>query len=343
MIDVNQLLAPASEASPCGPDLEDDEISASDQEAIVQQRALYNLDALYSEARRAPAEEAPWSAVLDHAVDLLGSNKHLRVAVYLCEASLRQGQLRGLSQSLEVIRRMCETYWSDLHPLAASASGKQARVNILSGLGGSGFLAALRNMPVADGASGATLREFELMVEAGGDENTAAREFARSALGGQSTEALEGSLQLVNEVADHVGWISAQVDREYSPDDEVDCGDFLSEVDGQLIKKIESIRRILSCGLGLLAPEGATGPLPDDGSGTPAPARTGALSKDRIRQMLDQIIEYYQRNEPSSPVPLLLLRAKRSMDLGFIDLLSDTAGEDAVRKAQVILGVGKED
>ena len=59
--------------------------------------------------------------------------------------------------------------------------------------------------------------------------------------------------------------------------------------------------------------------------------------------MLDQIIDYYRDHEPSSPVPLLLLRAKRLMDLSFLDLVNDTVGDDAVRKAQQILGTGKKD
>jgi type VI secretion system protein ImpA len=38
---------------------------------------------------------------------------------------------------------------------------------------------------------------------------------------------------------------------------------------------------------------------------------------------LDRLCDYYARYEPSSPVPLLLKRARRLVDGSFIDILSD--------------------
>jgi type VI secretion system protein ImpA len=345
MIDVIQLLAPVSGASPCGPDLEDDAIPADQPTARGQQAALYNLDALYSEARRADSDDAVWAAVLNQAVELLGFNKHLRVAVYLCDAAMRRQQLGGLAQSLAVVRGICETWWDDVHPLASTPGGKQSRVNLLSGLGGNSFLAALRNMPFVDRLSVATLKNYESTAAGSANEDAAARDFARSVLTGQSKEHLDESLRLVEEAADHVRWISARIDSEYSPDADVDCGEFLSGVDGKLIQKIESIRRILLHATGASPAALASAAAPVAGT-SPSPAQvadTEGFSKSRIRPMLDQIIAYYREHEPSSPVPLLLLRAKRMMDLSFIDLVNDTAGDEAVRKAQQILGTGKEE
>ena len=41
--------------------------------------------------------------------------------------------------------------------------------------------------------------------------------------------------------------------------------------------------------------------------------------------MLDKICDYYQENEPSSPVPLLLKRAKRVATMTFLELLRELA------------------
>lgn len=343
MIDIQSLLQPVSGASPCGPDLEDDGISARDPAGRIQQAALFNLDALYSEARRTDAEDAIWTQVLNQATDFLKFNKHLRVAVYLCDAAMRRQHLRGLAQSLELIRKICETWWDELHPLADTPGGKQARVNLLSGLGGNSFLAALRNMPFVERSPDALLKTYESTAAGSANDDTAAREFARTVLGGHPKEPLDEALQWIEAAADHVRWIAARIDLEYSPDSDVDCGEFLSGVDGKLIQKIEAIRRILRHATG--SPPAATPAGPEPAAGTPlvAGADPGGFSKNRIRPMLDQIIDYYRKNEPSSPVPMLLLRAKRLMDLGFIDLLQDTAGDDAVKKAQQILGTGQED
>ena len=58
MIDLQQLLSPVPGSFACGADLEDDAVAATDPAVIAQQAALFQLDALYSEARRADAEDA---------------------------------------------------------------------------------------------------------------------------------------------------------------------------------------------------------------------------------------------------------------------------------------------
>ncbi|WP_367871340.1 ImpA family type VI secretion system protein [Luteolibacter sp. Populi] len=340
MIEVIELLAPVATAPPCGPDLEDDAVSPANPGMMAQQAALYNLDALYSEVRRADAEDPAWQALLAASTELLRGNKHLRAAVYLCDAAMRRQRAQGLAQSLELVRKICETYWDDFHPLPTTPGGKQARVNILSGLAGNGFLAALRNMSFVPGVSEATLKAYE--TNAGADEDASTRAFAKATLGATSKETLDEALALATQSLEHVQWIVAKIDTSYAPDNDVDCGEFLSGVEGKLVKQLGVMRRILSHATGspVEAAAGAEGGVAV--AGTAPVAGSGGFSKASIRPMLDQIIDYYQQNEPSSPVPLLLLRAKRLMDLSFIDLINDTAGEDAVRKAQQILGVGKE-
>ncbi len=41
--------------------------------------------------------------------------------------------------------------------------------------------------------------------------------------------------------------------------------------------------------------------------------------------MLDKICKYYAQNEPASPVPLLLERAKRLVPKNFFEVLEDLA------------------
>jgi type VI secretion system protein ImpA len=57
---------------------------------------------------------------------------------------------------------------------------------------------------------------------------------------------------------------------------------------------------------------------------------------------LDKIIDYYRANEPSSPVPLLLQRAKRLVSVGFIDILRDIA-PDALAQAEMVTGASVEE
>ena len=52
--------------------------------------------------------------------------------------------------------------------------------------------------------------------------------------------------------------------------------------------------------------------------------------------------EYFQRQEPNSPIPLLINRALRFSEMNFIDLLEDIV-PDALSQGKKILGVRESD
>jgi type VI secretion system protein ImpA len=51
---------------------------------------------------------------------------------------------------------------------------------------------------------------------------------------------------------------------------------------------------------------------------------------------------YYDRNEPSSPVPMLLQRAKRLISKDFLDIMRDLTPE-GVAQAELLGGITHED
>jgi type VI secretion system protein ImpA len=69
-----------------------------------------------------------------------------------------------------------------------------------------------------------------------------------------------------------------------------------------------------------------------------APSISGEVTnRDDVVRLLDRICAYYEKYEPSSPIPLLLTRAKRLISKDFIDVLRDIA-PDAVAQAEAIRG-----
>lgn len=48
-------------------------------------------------------------------------------------------------------------------------------------------------------------------------------------------------------------------------------------------------------------------------------------SRDDVLRTLDRLLLYYERVEPSSPVPVLLERAKRLVPMRFVDIIKDMA------------------
>jgi type VI secretion system protein ImpA len=91
-------------------------------------------------------------------------------------------------------------------------------------------------------------------------------------------------------------------------------------------------------------------PLPSVSSGDatvvhPEPqvqeAVPGAItSREDVVRLLDRMCEYYERNEPSSPVPLLLKRCKRLVSANFLDIVRDVA-PNAVDQVETLCGQQK--
>jgi type VI secretion system protein ImpA len=74
----------------------------------------------------------------------------------------------------------------------------------------------------------------------------------------------------------------------------------------------------------------------------PAQGITGVVrNRDDVVLLLDKIIGYYERNEPSSPLPLLLQRCRTLAALSFLDIVKDMAPA-ALQQVELIGGIVKE-
>jgi type VI secretion system protein ImpA len=71
--------------------------------------------------------------------------------------------------------------------------------------------------------------------------------------------------------------------------------------------------------------------------GVTAASLTAVATRADAMRLLDLVLDYYRRYEPSSPLPLLLERARRLADKNFIDILRDLA-PDSVTQAQLVTG-----
>ena len=99
-----------------------------------------------------------------------------------------------------------------------------------------------------------------------------------------------------------------------------------------LLRSAEKIivARLLRRGVGV---EGAAGEVGADGvvagpggAVGAGPSMTGEInSRDDVLRVLDKICSYYERVEPSSPIPILLRRSKRLVSASFLDIVRDIA------------------
>ena len=64
---------------------------------------------------------------------------------------------------------------------------------------------------------------------------------------------------------------------------------------------------------------------------------TAPTNRADALRLLELVIEFYERHEPSSPLPLLIARARRLAEMGFMDILRDMA-PDGVSQAEQVAG-----
>lgn len=71
----------------------------------------------------------------------------------------------------------------------------------------------------------------------------------------------------------------------------------------------------------------STGGAPETQSGgtdpIDQPRSRGIAGPDDVVLRIDEICEYYERNEPSSPLPILLKRARRLVGKNFVEIMQD--------------------
>ena len=73
--------------------------------------------------------------------------------------------------------------------------------------------------------------------------------------------------------------------------------------------------------------------------GMAAGGGSGAVSNQQdVKNALDRIIAYYARSEPSSPVPMLLERAKRMVGADFLTIIKEMA-PDGIQNVHLIGGI----
>jgi len=94
-------------------------------------------------------------------------------------------------------------------------------------------------------------------------------------------------------------------------------------------------------------------PAPEGGADAQGPAETASqkappaprglsgdiLTREDVLKALDKICEYYARQEPASPVPLLAQRCKKLVTMSFFEILADVA-PDGIKQAQLVVGKG---
>lgn len=127
VIDLELLLQPISDDEPAGSDQ-----SASPQYLQITEAMREDDPAIQREAWE-EVRTADWSKVQQLCEDILETkSKDLQVAVWLCEALLRNHGLEGFNDGLQLLGALCAQYWEQLHPQLEEPNMLYRRTNVLT-------------------------------------------------------------------------------------------------------------------------------------------------------------------------------------------------------------------
>ena len=323
-----ELLQPITADQPCGENLEDTALLAS-------------FDAFRVFGKPTPLDPAPeWGEIRARALEALGKSKDIRLLAYLGTAMLRTDGLTAFNETLSVASQWLQTYWAGTYPLIdEDAILRRNALNYFADP--MAVIDGLRRLPLVASRQHGTfsLRDIDLATgviqpvdgEERPDERNIDAAFGEMPLERlqQMQAAVAGGLESLKSIATIM---SSEGGPEAQPDFDGLTG-HLTRIDRVLRTKLAA--RVAAAGGEALGEAGGNGPVVVAGA-------VGAIRsrQDAIRA-LDAVAEFFKANEPSSPVPLLIERAKRLVSKNFLEVLADIA-PDALGQARSAAGVQEE-
>jgi type VI secretion system protein ImpA len=277
-----------------------------------------------------------WEEIRDLSLETLNKCRDLRVLAHLGAALVRTDGLQSFVGTLSLASSWLTTFWANVYPVVdeGDALSRQNALNCFADR--VAIIDGLRREPLVSSRKHGrfSLRDLEILAgslqpggaEARPDEAQVGEAFAEmpfADLKALQQSAVSGlaSLRAIDETM-----------REHAGSEAAPAFESLAA----LLQKMDASLQVRLA----LHPEGAahgeTGEASGEG-GVMVAVGSIRSRQDAVRA-LEAVAEFFQRNEPSSPVPLLVDRAKRLVAKDFLEVLADVAPE-ALASARAAGGI----
>ncbi len=331
------LHEPLSSEAPCGIDLEDTQLLAS-------------FDAFRVFGRDTPlSPEVDWSEIRQQALAALGQSRDLRLLAYLAAATLRLEGIQPFCAVLVVADHWLAERWELVFPRVADDA--LLRKNALSCFADPmAVVAPLRRAALATHRQfgGVTLRDIDQSTGQSDspDADPSALDPGRieavlAATAAGELESLVAALAQATQSLDNiVGNMQQHAGPQATPDFIVLAKPLLRM--RKLLAEHVAARLGTNSKVPVTRTQGASASATEDSMSDPevfSGTENGKIQsrQDAIRA-IDEVVLFFRRHEPSSPVPLLLERARRLVSKGFLEVLQDIA-PDGLAQARLIGGI----
>ena len=342
-LDAGDLLAEIDPASPAGPNLEFDadfgELERNAQGKPEQQVG----DTLI------PAEDPDWKLVAAQAASLLDRTHDLRVLAILAVAKLHLTGISAYASVTTTIRYLLEQRWEAVHPQLDPEDDLDPtlRANALLRLGEPvRVVRMLRDLPLvasmrAGSVSWRDIAVFNGTIEPEGTRPKLTEAMIRAAFSETDPARVAATRDAIVTSLANIRAIPSAFDAHAGAGTGPDFTD--------LIKLLSDMQRFVDRYADIAKPEAevpadevvqATDDMidhPPRTSGVTAASLGPITTRGDAILLMDLVRAYYERYEPSSPLPFLIDRARRLAEKDFMEILRDLA-PDGLSQAQHIAG-----
>lgn len=341
------LLEPVSADEPCGKNIEDADPmgwAAFDAYELFGQSTLEpqkNEDGTEIKRRHRPPE---WRDIKNQSLDALKTTRDLRLLGYLASALIRTDGLSAFFKTLGVASHWIEQYWAQVYPQLDEDGDPLFRKNALNGLADPvAVVDGVRRAPLVSSRQHGifSLRDLDLAAGqvSGTMDGAPQQSQIDAAFEAMPIEELQALADSTTQALASLASVDAAMRRETG----VNGAPNFDPLTAQLKKMEAALTAQLEKHPGAAVAAVAS----EDGvaageSGAAAVIGVGSIRsrQDAIRA-LDAAAEFFRRNEPSSPVPLFVERAKRLVAKDFLEVLADIV-PDALPQARQAGGLKDE-
>ncbi|MFD1343677.1 type VI secretion system protein TssA [Litorisediminicola beolgyonensis] len=360
-MEIESLLAPIGEDQASGVELRNDARFHSIERLLepAGRDVRLNSDGTINES----APPVDWSAVEAECLALAEEGRDLRLLTKLVRATYAADGFDGLAQGLELLRRSVAEFWDSIHPALRDRDDPKMvampRTNALRQLESddNGLLGDLRfgallqqrglGTIFGDDFSMGTWSDFEVLNNAASGLNQSEKDAivaehaqrvnrvtaATRALAAEEPERAAAMMTGIGACIDGISALIATYGEVAGFGNEPglslpELTAFLTDCRKTLAAAVaasdDAAARSDTAAPSAAAPAGAAP------AAAAAPAGGGGgngtiNSRKDVEDALDRIVAFYERTEPSSPIPHLARRVRRMVSMDFLELMEEVA------------------
>lgn len=360
-MDTDGLLAPLAGDQPSGVDLRNDARFHAIERLLAPAAREHRVKADGSINEAAPPVD--WPAILSEGQALAADGRDLRLLVVLVRGLFTTQGFDGLSQGLRLLVRSIGDYWDSIHPALRERDDPQmaamARTNALRQLENedNGLLGDLRfgiafaprgigPVPFNDLAA-ISLSDFEVLARAASGLSQTEKDAIVARHNDRAGRAKLASRAMAAEQPDEIAAMVTGIGTSLAGIETL-CATY-GEMAGfgatpglslpALTEVLSNCRKALEHAVAETGADVTDPPaVPADtvaanGSAIPPPAAVAAAagppgainSRSDVEAALDRIVAFYERTEPSSPIPHVTRRLRRMVAMDFLQLMEEVA------------------